>query len=170
MREIVGRSPKQTSVLWVPVGLGLFWTGYWTVQLARGDDRAPIIVAVVVAFVGLSVAVLLNGRTSLVLTDDELILERRHRPLRVERAAVRAVHGDVPDRPTWSEVVVVEHDSGSVRLPPIDVPPGTVIERLQRWADVGERPGTSAPPATVPRTSSPPTAHGVGDLPLGPDA
>ncbi len=79
-------------------------------------------------------------RTRLLLRDEELELRRRFRPLPVVRADVVAVRGDVPDRPTWSDHVLIETRDRTVRLPLLDRPAGELIPRLQNWAGVGEHP------------------------------
>ncbi|WP_217616600.1 hypothetical protein [Cellulomonas sp. GbtcB1] len=102
-----------------------------------------IVMAVVLAVVDL--------RAALVLTDDALLLERRWRPLRVPREAVRAVDGNIHGRPSWSEsvVVTVAGRDRPIRLGGFDVHARVLIPRLQEWAGVGDAvpgPEDVAPP------------------------
>ncbi|MFE5310420.1 hypothetical protein [Isoptericola sp. NPDC056578] len=146
MHEVVARTPRQTRLFW---GLLVTWTcvlAVNTARLAGGADRSTVVLAVVAALgMVAALAQLVASRSGqLVLTDDELRVERRRRPLAIPRADVRAVRGNLRDRPTWSDQVIVEHAGGETRLPRYDLAPGLVIARLQEWARVGERPDGAA--------------------------
>lgn len=90
-------------------------------------------------------------RRQVVVTETELLVGRRWRVTTIARPDVRAVRGDVLDRPTWSDRVVVEHAGGEMRLPRYEEPPAVVVRRLQEWAGVGERPAApaGAPPVRL---------------------
>ena len=103
--------------------------------------------------------------TRLEVSDDALVVRRRLRPVTIPREAILAVDGDVPHRPTWSNVVVVTTAAGERKLPPFGRPGvAEIIDRLQDWS------GTRPPePAPVRRAAEPdgPIHRAVGpDGPL----
>ncbi len=152
MREVLATTGPTPRWLWGMAAVQAANFALWTVRLVRGDDDAVVVMAVTLAVAVAAATVALVGgrRVRLVLTDDALHVERRFRPVTVPRAAVRGVRGDVPDRPGWSQAVLVELDGRVVRLPAVDAPPSVLVPRLQAWARVGERartdPGAAAPP------------------------
>ncbi|MFI2101677.1 hypothetical protein ACH436_00140 [Isoptericola sp. NPDC019693] len=146
MHDVVARTPRQPRLAW---GLLATWACLFAVQTVRLLDAVdwPTILLGVAAALGMvaAIAQLVASRSGqLVLTDDELRVERRRRPLTIPRGAVRAVRGNLRDRPTWSARVVVEHAGGEVTLPRYDLAPALVIACLQEWAGVGERPEAAA--------------------------
>jgi hypothetical protein len=151
--EVVARAPQQSRQIWVTVGIQALLAVVWVVRFLLDGDRVAAVLAgcfVVLLLVGVVLA-LAPPALTLTLTDDALVLTRRRRPLHVARGDVRAVRGDVPNRPSWSGQVVVEtRDGRAVRLPRFDVTPGALIPRLQDWAGVGERP---APEDGEPHTA-----------------
>lgn len=148
MGEVVARAPRQTRQIWLTLGIQALLAVVWGVRFLTDGDRGAAVLAgcfVVLVLVGLVLA-LAPPALTLTLTDEALVVTRRWRPLHVRRGDVRAVRGDVPNRPSWSGQVVVETADGrAVRLPRFDVPPGVLIPRLQDWAGVGERPSPEGP-------------------------
>jgi hypothetical protein len=114
----------------------------WAWRFARdGDGEAAVLLTLaVVAAVCLAAGLLTRPPATITITDDGLLITRLRGVQRIERSAVRAVHGDVPGRPSWSEYAVVETDAGAVRLAGLDVGVPALVERLQQWAGVGEQP------------------------------
>jgi hypothetical protein len=118
---------------------------YWTWRIAsdeHGTARAVVVGIGLAVLVGVLVALVLihrgRGGAVLVLTDTELRLERRRRPVVLERRHVVAVRGNVPGRPSWSERVLVETRDDLVTLPPLDRSPALLVPELQEWARVPE--------------------------------
>lgn len=107
-------------------------------------EREPLhIVMAILAAVGLAGAVwmsLAGTRIELLVHADTLELRRRFRPLTVARADVVAFKGNVSERPSWSEYVIIETRSGEVRLPVLKPSPSVLLPRLQRWAGVSDKP------------------------------
>ncbi|MFS0703806.1 hypothetical protein AB6N23_04720 [Cellulomonas sp. 179-A 9B4 NHS] len=141
MREVVARTPPPPRWLGVLAAVQLVNLVYWTVRLFGGERDAAVVmvVSVAVALAAATAALVASRRATLVLTPDHLLLERRRHPLTIARQDVRGVRGDVPGRPSWSEVVLLDVGGREVRLPVLDARPATLVPRLQRWADVGER-------------------------------
>ncbi|NKY38970.1 hypothetical protein [Cellulomonas septica] len=142
MEEVVARSPGPPRWLYVLVVVNGATAAYWAVRLAGGTrDAAVVLGAAGCLALAAALALLLDRlRARLVVTDDALRVERRWRPRTIARDEIRAVRGDVPDRPSWSQAVLVEVADGRVvHLSPLDASAGDVIVRLQRWAGVGER-------------------------------
>ncbi|MFC8598194.1 hypothetical protein [Isoptericola sp. NPDC057191] len=155
MRDVVARTPRQPRLAW---GLLVTWTCLFTLFTVRllGAVEWPAIILAVTAALGMAAAIarIVAFRSGqLVLTEEELRVERRRRPLTIARTDVRAVRGNVPNRPSWSDRVIVEHAGGKSTLPAYDLAPGLVIARLQQWAGVGELRG-SAPAASPPSAAT----------------
>jgi len=146
-QQIVARERPRPRWFWVGPILGLVGVSAATVNMALG--RWGQVLFVILFAVLLTVAVidllLPADRKQAVVTDDVLRVGRWGRVSTIARNDVRAVHGDVLGRPTWSDRVVVEHVGGELRLPLYAEPPSEVIGRLQEWAGVGERPGDPPP-------------------------
>ncbi|NHT19708.1 hypothetical protein [Cellulomonas sp. IC4_254] len=142
MREVVTRTVRTgrwAGLMVVAQGLVL---ASWAPRLA-GEERGLAVLMICVSSLLIVVAVVLvlvDLRATLVLTEDALLLERRWRPLRIDRAAVWAVDGNIHGRPSWSEAVVLTVDGRDrpVRLGNFDVPARVLIPRLQEWAGVGD--------------------------------
>lgn len=142
MREVVTRTARPgrwAGLMVVAQGLVL---ASWVPRLA-GEERGLAVLIMSgsgLVIVLAVVVVLVDLRATLVLTEDALLLERRWRPLRIARDAVRAVDGNIHGRPSWSEAVVLTVDGRDrpVRLGNFDVPARELIPRLQEWAGVGD--------------------------------
>lgn len=140
MHDVIARTvPPGRRVWWTVVAQGLV-LAFWVPRLGREEGGLAVLM---VGASGLLVAsgvvlALTDLRTALVLTDDALLLERRWRPLRIPRDAVRAVDGNIPGRPSWSEAVVITVDGRDrpMRLGPFDVHARVLIPPLQEWAGV----------------------------------
>lgn len=150
--EVVARSPRPRRSMIVLAIMNTAYVALWSWRFGGelGSAR-PVALAVGAVVLVAATYVLVRlyrrrGGTRLVLTGDELRLERRVRPVVVRREDVVAVRGDVPGRPTWSERVLVLTRTGVVTLPHLDRPPAALIAALQGWSGVGEdahTPGSS---------------------------
>ncbi len=142
MPEVIARATRPPRWMWTNLVIQAALAGLWTWRfLQDGETVAGGLAAgfVLLALLG-GVLIASTPPAALVLTDEALLVQRRWRPRRVARSSVRAVHGNVPGRPTWSESVVIETDSGPVHLGGLDLGVPAMIDRLQAWARVGEQP------------------------------
>jgi hypothetical protein len=121
---------------------------FWTWNIAddeTGRTRAVVLLAgagVLLLAAAALVIILRNPRSArLVLAPLELRIERRARPVVIPRRDVLAVRGNVPDRPSWSDRVLVQTPHRVHTLPSLDQPPSVLVPELQRWAGVTERAG-----------------------------
>ena len=141
--EVIARSPKKPLWLWAQIILQSLLLAYWANKLRNGDDGAAIVMTV-----GFSIVVILAvtsvfgyQRVALVLTDDAVMLRRRWRPIAIARTDIRAVRGDIPGRPSWSNSLVLQlDDDRTVTLPTFGQTGKTLVPKLQEWAGVGETP------------------------------
>jgi len=144
--RILARTPRTPRWTFPWVLLQGAMLAYWTWQIGaeeQGTARAVIVAVgaiLLVAFVAAMVQ-LYRGRggAAVVLSERELRLERRVRPVTLARHEVLAVRGNVPGRPSWSERVVIETPGGLVSLPLLDKSPALIVPRLQEWAGVSEQ-------------------------------
>jgi hypothetical protein len=155
VREVLARTQRPSRLLWVNAGAPTLLLAVW-VPRVLGGERGVAVVLVVLAAVSLTAAVatmLVDARAALVLTDDELVVERRLglRPRRVARLAVRAVDGNVHGRPSWSDTVVITVRDGDrdrlFRLGGFDVHARVLVPRIQEWAGVGDTASRMTPDA-----------------------
>jgi hypothetical protein len=142
VHEVIARAPRAPRSAWVGLTVNVVLCALWAWRFARDGDgeAAVLLVLAVVATACLTVGVLNRPQATVTITDDALLIARLRGVQRIERSAVRAVHGDVPGRPSWSEYAVVETEAGAVRLAGLDVGVPALVERLQQWAGVGEQP------------------------------
>lgn len=158
MREVVARTRRPGPWVWVWVWVWVwavvagqaFLLASWLPRLGgpeRGLALAFVCASGLVIAIGVALAVV-DLRATLLLTDDALLVERRWRPLRIPRAAVRAVDGNIHGRPSWSESVVltVAGRDRPMRLGGFDVHARVLIPRLQDSAGVGATPDDPAGP------------------------
>jgi len=155
MHDVVARTRPPGRWAWlVVVAQGLVLAS-WLPRLGREEGGLAVLMVCLSGLLVVSGVILavIDVRTALVLTDDALILERRWRPRRVRRDAVRAVGGDVHGRPSWSEAVVITVDGRDrpLRLGPFDVHARVLIPRLQEWAGVGDAMADDRATAPPPR-------------------
>lgn len=146
MREVVAQEQRRPRWLWVGPVCSLIAIGISIRSIVDGRVGMVLFVVLFVVLLVMAVADMLMpaDRRQVVVTETELLVGRRWRVTTIARPDVRAVRGDVPDRPTWSDRVVVEHAGGEMRLPRYEEPPAVVVRRLQEWAGVGERPAAPA--------------------------
>jgi hypothetical protein len=142
VHEVIARAPRAPRWAWVGLALNALLCVHWAWRFAQdGETEAAVLLTLVlIGTAGFVVALLSRPPATVTITDDALLIARLRGPQRIERSAVRAVHGDVPGRPTWSEFAIVETDAGPVRLAGLDVGVAVLVERLQDWAGVGEQP------------------------------
>jgi hypothetical protein len=158
VREELGRARPPSRWFWaLPVGAATQTTGYgWRVLEGERGGAVLMLVLSSLLLATATATMLVSPRARLVLTDDALLLERRWRPLRVPRADVVDVDGDVRGRPDWSEyaVLTVRAADGTDRTVKVgaglDVHARVLVPRLRAWAGVGD-----APPATDQMTPGP---------------
>ncbi|WP_431835745.1 hypothetical protein [Cellulomonas sp. Y8] len=149
----MARTPRPGRWVWLLVVSQGLVLASWLPRLG-GEERglAALLIGGSGVIIVMAVAqAVVDLRAALVLTDDALLLERRWRPLRVPREAVRAVDGNIHGRPSWSEsvVVTVAGRDRPIRLGGFDVHARVLIPRLQEWAGVGDAvpgPEDVAPP------------------------
>lgn len=152
MREVVGSSRGVGVGLWAwgLIASPALQLALWGFRVVRGERGGFPVAMLVLSGALLVLGVVLLGverGATLVLTDEALLLERRWRPLEIRRDAIRAVDGDVPGRPAWSETVVVTLDDRTVRLGGFVERPRELVPRLQVWAGLGDAPEGERPPA-----------------------
>ncbi|HEY0216301.1 MAG TPA: hypothetical protein VGC57_07915 [Cellulomonas sp.] len=141
MSEVIARAVRPSRWIWTNLLVQALLASLWTRRfLDDGEVLAGVVAGAFVLLLLLGCTlVATTPRATVVLTDEVLLVQRRWRPRRVARSSVRAVHGDILGRPTWSETVVVETDTGAFRLGGFDIGTAALIERLQNWAQVGEQ-------------------------------
>ncbi|MFF2266911.1 hypothetical protein ACFVTZ_01480 [Cellulosimicrobium cellulans] len=140
MREIVGQEQPRPRWWWVGPICASVAVAVSTRDLLGGDAWAVLFVlqfAVLLVIMVFGLLLPVDRRRALV-TDDALVVGRWWGVVTIARKDVRAVRGEVPNRPTWSDRVVVEHEGGEMRLPRYGEAPAVVIQRLQEWAGVCE--------------------------------
>ncbi|MDM7830113.1 hypothetical protein [Cellulomonas edaphi] len=145
MRDVLAQTPKPTAGQYALLILCAVQAVYWTVRAIAGDDAGFALMLGIgsasVAGLGGVLIVRAMRMVTLVLTDDALLLEQRSSTTTVRRSDIRAVNGDMPHRPTWSQFVIIElADEAASKLPRLNKAPGVLIPRIQRWAGVGEEP------------------------------
>ncbi len=155
MREVLGRTRRPaTPVFWINAGLQSALLAMWAWRVLQGERGIAVLLTALFALsAGLTLAVLLSDLSStLVLTDDALVVERRLglRPRVIRRAEIRAVDGSVPGRPRWSEVLVLTVGERTVKLGGFDTPVHELIPRIRDWAGV-----LPADPSDRPRAGGP---------------
>lgn len=156
--EIVARSPVASRSLLAMTIINGVNVAFWLWRISseeQGRGRQVVLAVGAVLLMAAAGALVLiyrrRGGTRLVLTDDELRLERRAKPVVLRREEVLAVRGNIPGRPTWSEHVLVQTQSGLHTLPPLDRPPSELILALQQWSGVSEDApsGVESPPSAA---------------------
>ncbi|WP_129336546.1 hypothetical protein [Cellulomonas endophytica] len=153
---VLARAPQQrlAVVLAVLFGFQLVLAVVRVVEEPSTEHRF-FLVLLSVAFV-CGVALAASSRQSVLSTRGDVLVWRR--PFRtdvvVARAAVRAVHGDVAGRPSWSGKTVVETTGGAVTIAGVEPAPAVLVPLLQEWAGVGERLAPPGPPSRVEDASA----------------
>lgn len=144
MPEVIARAPRAPRWAWVGLAVNGVLSALWAYRFARDGETgaAVLLVLLVVATACATAGIATRPPATVTITHDELVIARLRGPQRVARSEIRAVHGDVAGRPTWSEQVVVETRAGAVRLAGLDVGVAALIDRLQAWAGVGEQPAS----------------------------
>jgi hypothetical protein len=145
MREVVAQEEPVSRWFWVGPLCSLVALAVATRSLVGGRTAGVLFAALFAVLLARTLVELLlpADRRRAVVTGDALVVGRWWRVVTIAREDVRAVRGDVPGRPTWSDRVVVEHAGGELWLPRYQQPPAVVIQRLQEWAAVGERPAAA---------------------------
>jgi hypothetical protein len=151
VREELGRALRPSRWFWaLPVCAATQVAGYGA-RVLQGERGGPVLMLVLTALllVVSTATMLASPRARLVLTDDALLLERRWRPLRVPRADVVDVDGNVRGRPDWSEyaVLTVRAADGTDRTVKVgaglDVHARVLVPRLRAWAGVEDSPSVA---------------------------
>lgn len=147
MREVLGRTKRPSRWMWVLPVSQVPQVVIHGSEVLAGDRGVSLVILVLstLTVVAGTALMTIDLSAGLVLTDDELVVERRRRPRRIPRADVVAVDGNIPGRPDWSEsVVLTVREAGTdreVRIGNLDTHARVLIPRLREWAGVGAEPG-----------------------------
>ncbi|MTG89883.1 hypothetical protein GJV82_13140 [Cellulosimicrobium sp. BIT-GX5] len=146
MREVIAQEQPRSRWYWIGPVCGFAGLAGATHSLAGGRTAMVLFIGFFAVLLTLMLVELFApvDRRQVIATDERLFVGRWWRVVSIARQDVRAVRGDVPNRPTWSDRVIVEHVGGELTLGRYEQPPAVVIQRLQEWAGVGERPNGPA--------------------------